>query len=273
MGSNEYQALISEEPIELPNDFIFEAVERFIESGEPTTIPLKGHSMEPLLPDHKCSVTLAPLKREPECGDVFLFRYLDTHILHRLVKIDGDIYYFQGDNVERERQMTRKCDIVAVLDRVNYDDGTVLSCDSEEWKEKTEGIWKPKMEHIMTESQKDKGYLLDYYSTFASIHLELQLKTYDYLVTRVKRPTLDDYWACQKLPGDPYDVGEAAFYDTIPLDCRFASLEEAVGIIPETDFAEGKIVVCTRLFVDTLYRSGKETVINALKEIDTNSPK
>lgn len=122
---------MSHKPVILPNEIVFAEVEDCIARGERITIPLRGHSMEPLLREG-CSITLAPIEKAAEVGDVVLFRNNGTHILHRIVSIKGDRITTQGDNCYSTEE-TKAADIVARLDKVTLPNKETLSCSSREW--------------------------------------------------------------------------------------------------------------------------------------------
>ncbi|MCQ2300465.1 MAG: VanZ family protein [Bacteroidales bacterium] len=122
---------MSHTPIILPNEIVFAEVEACIARHERITIPFRGRSMEPLLQEG-CSITLAPLDRAAEVGDVVLFRHNGMHILHRIVAIDGKHITTQGDNCISKETVVAT-DLVALLNQVTFPDKQTLSCSSKEW--------------------------------------------------------------------------------------------------------------------------------------------
>ena len=67
-------------------------------SAPPVTICLEGDSMRPRIRRGKDSVTIAPLDRPLEKGDVVLFRLGEKYIVHRVWKLaEGRVRTF-GDN-------------------------------------------------------------------------------------------------------------------------------------------------------------------------------
>lgn len=67
-------------------------------SAPPVTICLEGDSMRPLIRRGKDPVTIIPLARPLEKGDVVLFRLGERYIVHRVWKLeDGRVRTF-GDN-------------------------------------------------------------------------------------------------------------------------------------------------------------------------------
>lgn len=116
----------------VPNNILFDEVARLIASGQEATLTLSGTSMQPTLPDKRCRVTLVPLTDHEQVGDVVLFRYQGQMLLHRIIKIEGNLVEMQGDNCYSTETVTRG-DLVARLSKVKYDDGRTLACNSQEW--------------------------------------------------------------------------------------------------------------------------------------------
>ena len=121
-----------EEPIIIPNELLFREVEAAISRGETVTIPFNGRSMEPLLKKGQNTITLSPLEREVRVGDVVLFRYHGTWILHRIDRLEGQQVTLQGDNCVSKENVLRG-DIVALLTAVNYKNGSSIPTSSELW--------------------------------------------------------------------------------------------------------------------------------------------
>lgn len=124
--------------ISLPNDLVFESVLDVISQGQSTTLLLVGNSMYPFLKDQKDKVTLSPIPHEYSLhkGDVVLFHTSTGYILHRIVRIDGDLFTMQGDNCLSCEQVSR-VDIYAILTEITHVDGSVLSWNSAVWNRKS----------------------------------------------------------------------------------------------------------------------------------------
>jgi len=56
----------------------------------------RGDSMEPALPDHAAAVVARFLP--PRIGDIVVFKYHGTLIMHRVTAIKGDMVVTRGDN-------------------------------------------------------------------------------------------------------------------------------------------------------------------------------
>ena len=76
----------------LPNQLFFAEVEAMLAEGREVQIRMKGHSMRPLLRSERDQVVLTPCTDPARLrpGDVVLFRCCGRHILHRIVRRDGD---------------------------------------------------------------------------------------------------------------------------------------------------------------------------------------
>ena len=67
-------------------------------SAPPVTICLEGDSMRPLIRRGKDPVTIIPLARPLEKGDVVLFRLGERYIVHRLWRMQNGMVRTFGDN-------------------------------------------------------------------------------------------------------------------------------------------------------------------------------
>lgn len=83
--------------MKVKNEIFFAAVEEQLRAGESVRIILVGTSMSPTLIEGDV-LTLEPVSSTPAIGDIVLFRYRGTHLLHRVVAMDGDAYTMRGDN-------------------------------------------------------------------------------------------------------------------------------------------------------------------------------
>ena len=80
----------------LPNKEFFKEMISLLEEGKTVSLKVKGTSMKPFLDED----TEAFISKETKFlkGDICLFMYNDQYLLHRLLKIEKDTYYFRGDN-------------------------------------------------------------------------------------------------------------------------------------------------------------------------------
>ena len=92
----------------LPNQLFFAEVEAMLSEGREVQIRMKGHSMRPLLRSERDQVVLTPCTDPARLrpGDVVLFRCCGRHILHRIVRRDGDRLTLAGDGNYR---ITEQC--------------------------------------------------------------------------------------------------------------------------------------------------------------------
>ena len=90
---------------QLPNECFFAWVEEELSRTGSVRFRVKGVSMQPLLRNGRDEVEVRPV--DPATvrpGDILLFRYRGRHILHRLIRQDGMIYYLRGDNAWSEER-------------------------------------------------------------------------------------------------------------------------------------------------------------------------
>ena len=118
----------------IKNNIFFAEVEQLLSEGQDVTILVRGNSMRPLLRDGRDRVILRSHRDEDiRKGAVMLFRYRGSYIMHRIVKIEGDVVIFEGDgNYKLQEVVTRK-DIVAVVVAVVLPSGKSISCSSRRW--------------------------------------------------------------------------------------------------------------------------------------------
>ncbi len=110
-------------------------VEAIREQGT-VQFPVRGHSMWPLL-DEGDMVTIVPLGRSAEVGDVLLFSYEQMLILHRVVKVkesDGvRSLVMRGDNNEDVETITEK-DVMGRMSAVVRRNGGWIESQSVCWR-------------------------------------------------------------------------------------------------------------------------------------------
>lgn len=121
--------------MKLSNKIFFAEVEELLKAGEQVTILVRGNSMRPLLRDGRDKVVLrrctdADIKK----GAVMLFHYRGTHIMHRVVKIEGDVVIFEGDGNYKMQEVALRKDIVAVVEAVVRPSGRRIECRGRRWR-------------------------------------------------------------------------------------------------------------------------------------------
>ena len=83
--------------IELANEHFLPEVIKLLEDGHTVTIRLKGFSMRPFLENNR-DKGLLERATNPQVNDVVLAETPPKHyVLHRIIKIDGDIVILRGD--------------------------------------------------------------------------------------------------------------------------------------------------------------------------------
>ena len=117
-----------------PDSFLLSEMRARLREGQEVRMVFGGISMLPLIDGKSDTIRLRPLNEgeEPVTGDVYLFVFHGHHIIHRLMRHEGDTYLFRGDNCYSCERVRRQ-DILARLVLVEHADGTTVSTDSETW--------------------------------------------------------------------------------------------------------------------------------------------
>lgn len=119
----------------IPNEQFFLWVENEIAEGRSVRFRLKGDSMFPLLRNGLDDVILYPCKNEElQPMDVVLFRYKGKHLLHRIIKIDGNRLYMQGDGSIMAKEECLYSDVVGKLKEIVRPSGRIVSLKSCKWR-------------------------------------------------------------------------------------------------------------------------------------------
>ena len=107
-----------------------------LSEGREVQIRMKGHSMRPLLRSERDQVVLTPCTDPARLrpGDVVLFRCCGRHILHRIVRRDGDRLTLAGDGNYRITEQCTTRDVAGIAVRVIRASGRVVGCDSPGWQ-------------------------------------------------------------------------------------------------------------------------------------------
>lgn len=125
--------------LKISNEIFFAEVERLIGEGEDVTIAIKGHSMRPWLRSEKEKVVLQPYNAGGiEIGQIALFRYKGSHVLHRVIEIEGERVTFAGDGNINCYETASLSDIVAVAKSIITPKGRIIDCQSREWLVKSQ---------------------------------------------------------------------------------------------------------------------------------------
>lgn len=119
----------------IPNEQFFLWIEDEIADGRSVRFRLKGGSMYPLLRDGLDDVILYPCKSEElRPMDVVLFRYKGKHLLHRIIRIDGNRLYLQGDGSIAAKEECLDSDVVGKVEEIVRPSGRTVSLNSWQWR-------------------------------------------------------------------------------------------------------------------------------------------
>jgi Peptidase S24-like. len=114
----------------LQNDFFFEEVKRIISTGESVEILVKGCSMSPYLKDGIDKVVLGPVNLlDINRGDIVLFSFSNSCLLHRIIKRKGDHLIIQGDGNLIKKENVLLSDIIGVVRFIIRPSGKCVSVD------------------------------------------------------------------------------------------------------------------------------------------------
>lgn len=120
---------------QIPNDLFFTWVETEIAEGHPVRFRLKGQSMFPLLRNERDEVVIYPCTTdELRLMDVVLFRFQGKHVLHRILRRDGEQLHLQGDGSYLAKEACQITDVVGKLCEVVRPSGKVIQTDGWRWR-------------------------------------------------------------------------------------------------------------------------------------------
>lgn len=120
---------------QISNDTFFHLVEEEISNGRQVHFRVKGISMFPLLRDGKDIVVLE--KCDPSLlgpMDVVLFKYNGRHLLHRIIRRDGNRLYIRGDGSYIAKEECTTEDVIGKVQTVIRPGGKNLSVNSWRWR-------------------------------------------------------------------------------------------------------------------------------------------
>ena len=116
------------------NNVFFSWLEEEIAQGKPVRFRLKGHSMFPLLRNGKDEVILEkcfPENLKPM--DVVLFRYRGGHVLHRIIRREGERLLIQGDGSMVAKEECTVDDVVGKVVQICRPSGKEIPVGSWQW--------------------------------------------------------------------------------------------------------------------------------------------
>ena len=110
------------------NNILIPELARLVADEKEVRFTPSGVSMRPFIEGDKDSVVLAPLGRLPKRGDILLARVTGyagrrTYVLHRLIRIEGELYILQGDGNLMGEEQCRLEDIIGRVVRIETPSG------------------------------------------------------------------------------------------------------------------------------------------------------
>lgn len=145
------------EEIILPNsvhNFLLKEMSDRLRDGLSVKIAFGGNSMLPLIDGHGDKIVLRPLERGERCvpGEVYIFIHQGHYVVHRLMRYEGDVLLFRGDNCFFHERVPRT-QVLAKLVRIEHPDGAVTECESAEWRKRSRRVvrrrnWVNRFRHI-----------------------------------------------------------------------------------------------------------------------------
>lgn len=118
----------------IPNDIFFSQVESELAAGRSVIIKVKGNSMYPFLRNGIDSVKIEPVNQPLGNNDVVIFYYNGRHILHRIIKIEGEKYTMQGDGILITTETCTRKDIIGIVTHIRRGNGKMIPVTSFRWR-------------------------------------------------------------------------------------------------------------------------------------------
>ena len=120
---------------QIPNDLFFAWAEDEISNGRSVRFRLKGDSMFPLLRNGRDEVVLCPCTEEElNPMDVVLFRYKGRHLLHRIIRRDGNRLLIQGDGSYVAKEECCTGDAIGRVQAIVRPSGKTIAVDEWRWR-------------------------------------------------------------------------------------------------------------------------------------------
>ena len=110
------------------NDILIPEISRLLNEGKEVRFTPSGVSMRPYIEGDRDSVILAKLNRLPKVGDILLAQVQtlcgrQTYVLHRLIRIEGEVYVLQGDGNLSGEERCPYGDILGTVIRIENPQG------------------------------------------------------------------------------------------------------------------------------------------------------
>lgn len=121
---------------------VLDNIERLIPIGESFELYVTGYSMLPLLGYGRDHIIVRRTDEEENIlGRIAMFRATDGHIIvHRVMRIEDNIVYLQGDGNPYKGEKCLRSEIVGVVDWVVREDKRRVSCTTKLWRFR-ERVW------------------------------------------------------------------------------------------------------------------------------------
>lgn len=114
--------------MKIANEILIPELARLLTEGKEVRFTPSGVSMRPFIEGDRDSVILTALKTPPRRGDILLAQTQTlcgktTYVLHRLIRIEGDTYVFQGDGNLAGEERCAFGDIIGRVTRIETPKG------------------------------------------------------------------------------------------------------------------------------------------------------
>ncbi|MPM95180.1 hypothetical protein SDC9_142333 [bioreactor metagenome] len=101
--------------IKITNLQMLSLIEEQINKGNSITIRVEGNSMLPFIKGGVDYVELSPITNQKlKTGDIILFRYSQSFVLHRIISINRETITTQGDAITKKTESITIQDVVAI---------------------------------------------------------------------------------------------------------------------------------------------------------------
>lgn len=114
--SDRLQTELRREQLLLQQELFFREILSRVEEGKYPRILPKGHSMHPFIRGLKDSIILGKLRPESyQVGRIVLAKIPQGYLVHRIERIDGDLFTLRGDGNPRQREECTRDQIFAEI--------------------------------------------------------------------------------------------------------------------------------------------------------------
>lgn len=114
---------------EIPNAVLLGMARDMIREGHTATISVKGYSMRPFL-EHLRDRVILDAPSELHVGDAVLAEISPDHyVLHRIIRLEGDIVTLMGDGNVRGTESCRRSEVAGVVTHYLRPNRTLLASD------------------------------------------------------------------------------------------------------------------------------------------------